>query len=144
MSISISWDWCSEFHTKVIDAPSSRYQVSTSAIKTRLVLTVFFLLLSLLLWLWLLSLLATRYGMAKGSEGGRTGQDIDGPEMMRFGRELNETAENVWVKPVTHLLICWRVNSNDVPGWWWFTPDLIHPDLLVFFIEDLLNLLLAV
>ena len=30
------------FHTKVIDAPSSRYQVSTSAIKTRLVLTYCF------------------------------------------------------------------------------------------------------
>lgn len=26
-----------------------------------------------------------KYGMAKGSEGGRTGHDIDGPEMMRFG-----------------------------------------------------------
>lgn len=30
-----------------------------------------------------------RYGMAKGSEGGRTGHDIDGPEMMRFGQNLN-------------------------------------------------------
>ena len=27
--------------------------------------------------------------MAKGSEGGRTGHDIDGPEMMRFGQNLN-------------------------------------------------------
>eukprot|EP00439_Symbiodinium_sp_Y106_P008798 s1755_g1.t1 len=26
-----------------------------------------------------------KYGMAKGSEAGRSGQDIDGPEMMRFG-----------------------------------------------------------
>ena len=26
--------------------------------------------------------------MAKGSEGGRTGHDIDGPEMMRFGQKL--------------------------------------------------------
>ncbi|CAL1167918.1 unnamed protein product [Cladocopium goreaui] len=30
-----------------------------------------------------------KYGMAKGSEGGRTGHDIDGPEMMRFGQNLN-------------------------------------------------------
>ena len=35
-----------------------------------------------------------RYGMAKGSESGRSGHDIDGPEMMRFGAAATRNFSN--------------------------------------------------